>query len=256
MQNNTFFGHSTPYSIIVLEEIPSTNDYAKQLLSNFKPQIPFTAILARHQSQGRGLRGNTWLTKPGENLTVSYVFSPDNLPVNQQFALTVISSLALYDCIQEWTKKPVSIKWPNDILVNKKKIAGMLIENKIRGTNISHAIIGIGCNIYGTEFPEDIRHKTTSLRLENSDINLTFIALSTQIRQRLLHYYQVYQENFDAVLALYNSRLFNRNRAATYEINGQQHRGTILDVEQDGLLRVRIQEQIHKFDLKDIRYLL
>lgn len=257
MQNNTFFAHYQPLPVIVLEETPSTNDYSKQLLTNFKPQIDFTAIMAKHQTQGRGQRGTTWLTQPYCNMTASFIYSPHNLFITDQFLLTIHSSLAVYDVIKELTSKEVYIKWPNDIMVERRKIAGILIENKVAGQYVKNVIAGIGINVYERNFPRDIANRSTSLVLENSEINLTILDLIKKIQHRLYYYQRIFSpENRAVHLELYNNRLFLKGIIADFIVNGTSIQGQILGVESDGQLIVCHQQVTKKYDLKGITYQL
>ncbi len=257
MQNNTFFGHYQPLPIIVLEAIASTNDYSKQLLTNFKPQIDFTAIMAKHQSQGRGQRGTTWLAPAGMNMTASFIYSPNALAVVDQFALTVHASLAVYDVIKELVKKDVYIKWPNDIMIGKRKIAGILLENKLSGHTIKTVIAGIGINVYQKEFASEIAHKTTSLFLENPEIELSLIDLVKRVQRRLLYYQDIFQtDDFTNHLDLYNERLFLKNIMSFFTIDGSPIEGQIKGVEKDGLLIIRHEQETKKYDLKELAYQL
>lgn len=257
MQNNTFFGYSKPSSLIVLDNVSSTNDYFKQLLANFKPQLPFTAIMARNQTQGRGQRGAVWLTKPNVNLTASFLNTPKDRNIQDQFLTTITSSLAVYDILKEYTKSSIAIKWPNDIMANNKKMGGILIENKITSTKIKHSIIGIGINIYATEFPVEIAHKTTSLKLENFDFNLTIVELVLAIQKRLQYYeYQIEVGHSAALWLLYSDRLFRRGIMANYIVDGINIEGQIQGVDMDGRLLLKANDEVHKFDLKGISYVL
>lgn len=257
MQNNTFFGHYQPLPVIVLEETLSTNDYSKQLLANFKPQIDFTAIMAKHQTQGRGQRGTTWSTNPYNNMTASFLYAPQSLLIADQFLLTIHSSLAVYDVIKELTSKDVYIKWPNDIMVERRKIAGILIENKVSGQYIKSVIAGIGINVYERNFPSDIANRSTSLVLENSEINLTILDLVKRIQQRLRHYQHIFSpENSSSHLELYNQRLFLKGVTANFMVNGTLLQGQILGVEREGQLIVRHHQEVKKYDLKGITYQL
>ncbi|ERJ57780.1 biotin--[acetyl-CoA-carboxylase] ligase [Sphingobacterium paucimobilis] len=257
MQNNTFFGHYQPLPIIVLEAIASTNDYSKQLLTNFKPQIDFTAIMAKHQSQGRGQRGTTWLAPAHMNMTASFIYTPPSLSISKQFSLTIHTSLAVYDVIQNIVQDDVWIKWPNDIMVGKRKIAGILLENKISGHLIKTVIAGIGINIYQDKFDPEIAHKTTSLVLENSDINLTIMDLVKRVQSRLRYYQHIFEEeHFNSLLELYNSRLFLKGIDSPFIIDGTPTNGNIQGVDPDGMLSVSHNHGIQKYDLKDIIYQL
>ena len=256
MQNNTFFGLYSPQNVIVLEEIHSTNDYAKELLTNFKPQIDLTAIMAKHQTAGKGQRGAQWLTQPHANLAVSIIHTPNNLSIHKQFNLTIASSLATYDVIKMYLDQEAFIKWPNDIMIQNRKIAGILIENKLAGQNIKHAIFGIGINIEQTQFHNDIAHKTTSFKLENSELHLTKLEIVHNLQERLNFYLNQVEKNFDVTFNTYKSKLYKRNLKTSYSIEGKVCEAEIIDVNQDGQLIMQINGDLRSFNLKEVNYLL
>lgn len=256
MQNNTIFEDSVPNSIIVLEETSSTNDYLKQLLSKFKPLPAFTAIMTKHQTAGKGQRGNTWNSTANQNLTASFLISPHNLAIQHQFLLTLIASLSVYDIVQQYSDdKQVKIKWPNDVMVNNKKIAGILIENKIVGMNINHSIVGIGINIYQDNFTTDLKNKSTSLILENRKLNIEILSLVEELQNRLAYYASLANESVDNLLKSYNEKLFYRNTKKRFIFDTQEVEGEIIGVEWDGLLQIVINNELKKIDLKGISYI-
>lgn len=257
MQNNTFFGYNSSYAIIVLDKISSTNDYSKNLLTNFKPQLPFTAIMAKNQTHGRGQRGANWETTPNQNLTVSYIYLPTNLHIEEQFQLNLIASLAIYDVIKTYIPKGLCIKWPNDIMVNNKKLGGVLIENKLSHKQIRHSIIGIGINVYTTIFAPAIEHTATSIQLENPTFELPILDLAKQIQRRLDYYDLQLKNNNTAYLwQLYGERLFRKNLVSKFIIEDKEVEAMVVDVSRKGLLLVKLNGIIKEFDLKTIKFIL
>ncbi|MFI5220658.1 MAG: biotin--[acetyl-CoA-carboxylase] ligase, partial [Bacteroidia bacterium] len=124
--------------IIRLETVDSTNNYAAALISKSKP-AEGTAIMADFQDYGRGQRETIWESENGKNLLVSFILYPQ-IDTADYFLLNECFSLAVREVIEDITGLDVKIKWPNDILVNNKKIAGILIENSIRGNTILYSI--------------------------------------------------------------------------------------------------------------------
>jgi BirA family transcriptional regulator, biotin operon repressor / biotin---[acetyl-CoA-carboxylase] ligase len=125
-----FVGKNT----IFLPEIPSTNSYATHLLKNVN-LAEGTVVHTANQTQGRGQWDKRWSSEPSSNLTVSVVLKPTFLELKKQFLLYQIAALACYDTIAGLlnnSQYDIKIKWPNDILINRKKTAGILIENKTR----------------------------------------------------------------------------------------------------------------------------
>ena len=142
-------------TVIRLDSVDSTNNFAANLLSTTNV-VEGTVIMTDCQSDGRGQRGAEWVSKPKENLTVSVVFHPSFLSPKYHFALNEVVSLALVDVLEEAGIKDVSVKWPNDIYIGAKKIAGVLIENTISGNRLKNSIVGVGLNVNQTDFPKSL----------------------------------------------------------------------------------------------------
>jgi len=153
--NNLFIGKV----YIKLNEVNSTNEYAKVLLSKNKPSEG-TVIFAHYQTNGKGQFGKTWKSEKGKNLTFSIILYPNFLEAKRAYSLNQAVSLGLKDCIES-QKIPVSIKWPNDIYYHDKKLGGLLIENGLVGENINYSIIGIGLNVNQTTFSQEIPNPTS-----------------------------------------------------------------------------------------------
>src|SRR5688572_4624485 len=141
--------HVTPIignNILKLSAVDSTNTYAATLLKNQKPPEGLI-IQALHQTAGRGQMGTNWHSIAGESLTFSVILTPDFLPAEKQFYLNMAISFGLYEYLSVKGIHDGLIKWPNDLLVHRRKIAGILIENSIKGKALQHSIVGIGINI-------------------------------------------------------------------------------------------------------------
>jgi len=146
------------------DTLPSTNVYAQSILGE-KPEEG-TLILADHQSQGKGQKGRVWEVAPGQNLTFSLITYPRFVPPNRMFSLSKVVALAVRHTLADFLPHTeVQIKWPNDILINRKKAAGILIENQLEGAKIKSSIWGIGVNVNQQFFPPHLQHKATSLGL-------------------------------------------------------------------------------------------
>lgn len=145
------------------EEIDSTNVCASRLAS--EGACHGSIVVARRQTAGRGRRGRGWKTLDGNNIYLSIVlrpeFTPDKAPM-----LTLLMAHSVADAIREEEHIDAEIKWPNDLVIGKKKICGILTEMKVEGGNISHVIIGVGINANIEHFPEEIADKATSLKIE------------------------------------------------------------------------------------------
>ena len=118
--------------IIELDSVDSTNNYAANLISQTKV-LDGTVIMAYFQSQGRGQRGNDWMASPGENLTISIIVSTSFVDIGNQFVISQAVSLGVCKYVEQRLGCNGHVKWPNDIYVDGKKIAGILIENQFTG---------------------------------------------------------------------------------------------------------------------------
>ena len=144
----------SPDKIIRLHTVGSTNDYMIEQIRNGNINLEGTIVIADEQTSGKGMDINIWESEPGKNLTFSIFFKPDFLRADQQFLLNKSISLGVYDFIKSLvTHQKVTIKWPNDIYVGDKKIAGILINNTIAGNELFYSVAGIGVNINQQKFP-------------------------------------------------------------------------------------------------------
>lgn len=135
---------------LFFEVIDSTNTFAD---ANAMSLPSPTLIHAREQTAGRGQRGNIWVSEPGSNLTFTFAFRPESFPVNRQFYISEAFALAIANTLRDFCGIDASIKWPNDIFVDNRKICGILIKHGISGNTIMYTIAGAGININQTDLP-------------------------------------------------------------------------------------------------------
>jgi len=258
LQNNTFSGESPSQNIIVLDEIGSTNDYLKSELSNFKPFAEWTAIMARHQTAGKGQRGNTWLVPPNKNLTFSTFVLPKELLLSQHFFLNILVSLSICDWLENQGLQ-AEIKWPNDIYLNGKKICGILLENTAQGNNIRQSIIGIGINVNQEEFPEEIQQRASSILLETGKTTPSLEVACAQILvhlQKRFFNFSGQNDQLKRLLDEYNKQLYQRGIPAYYSSENKIFQGTIQKVDNEGQLYLTINEKEKVFQFKELKFLL
>lgn len=154
-------------NLISIPSVDSTNNYLQQLLDKGLVSEG-TVVLAFEQTKGRGQRGNVWESRPGLGLYASILLQPLNWPVEKQFILNKAIACGVAWYLESRLDADVRIKWPNDILVSGRKIAGILIENSIRGSQLSAVIAGIGINLNHAGFEGDFDTAATSLKLERA----------------------------------------------------------------------------------------
>lgn len=144
----------------LLDEVNSTNNYLADMLQK-QPDLPeLHGVFTRCQTSGRGQRGNSWYSTPGQNVTFSILLRPQFLEVDEQFAVSELAAICVARAIayflSEEQREILTIKWPNDIFYGEKKIAGILIEHSITGNIIDYSIVGMGININENNFPSDL----------------------------------------------------------------------------------------------------
>jgi len=148
-----------------LYSVDSTNSYAVGLLGQDKSAAHGTVVMAERQTAGRGRRGRSWISIPGVGLYISIILRPE---ISSSLAplLTLGTAVAAHDAIERATELEVDIKWPNDLLLGRKKICGILSELEAEVDHVRAMVIGVGINVNNEEFPEEIADSATSLRLE------------------------------------------------------------------------------------------
>lgn len=233
-----------------LTEVDSTNSHARRMLQDSMP-ADGTLITAGSQTAGRGQRDRHWHSVPGQDITASYILRPTFLSAERQFMLGAAVALALHSAVTELCgtgEEPVRIKWPNDILIGKQKVAGILIENSLRGMTLDTAIVGIGLNVNGRSFPKGLR--ATSLSLLTGKIFLLDDVLHTVDRHVGMQYGRLRALRFTELMADYNRLLFCRGEWTTLSINGADEKVRILGAQDSGLLNLlhadgRVTEHAH-----------
>jgi BirA family biotin operon repressor/biotin-[acetyl-CoA-carboxylase] ligase len=240
--------------IIKLDAIDSTNLYLKQL-STDKTLEDNTVVVAEKQTQGRGQMGTQWEAETGKNLTVSIYKRFSGLPLERQFYVSVATSLALTRALSYFTIPRLSIKWPNDILSDNKKICGVLIENVIKQDQLIASVIGIGLNVNQMVFNSN--PKASSMRLINGSIFTV-----EEVMQKILAELEISMQrlkvcDFERLKLEYETELFRKNKPSTFKnIEGVLFSGFIQSVSQAGNLQVLLEDNIIKeFGLKDLTLL-
>ncbi len=237
------------------ERLPSTNDYAVDLLAKTKPSEG-TVISAAYQTAGRGQFGSTWEVEAGRNLTLSVILYPKFLAAVEQFRLSQAVALAVADTVQGLLPgRPVAIKWPNDIYIGSRKTAGILIQNGLSGARLAWSVIGIGLNVNQTNFPAALRTATSLAGEAGSPFDLETVkaVLLPRLEQR---YLQLRAGEATVLVEAYHERLFRRGEWHWFErADGQRLHGRLAGVEPDGRLRIELAEgEVEHFAVKEIRF--
>ncbi|MFA9463323.1 MAG: biotin--[acetyl-CoA-carboxylase] ligase [Velocimicrobium sp.] len=222
------------------KEVTSTNTVAKQLAE--EKGNHGLLVTADMQSSGKGRRGRSWISPNGSGIWMSLILEPMLEPIHASM-LTLVAALAAAKGICEVTMLDAKIKWPNDIVVNKKKVCGILTEMNTELDYINYVIVGIGINANMQEFPEEIKQVATSLLIESGkQINRSVLIC------KVMEYFELYYEAFiqkkDASPFLEEYNMFLINRDKTVKIIGEEERiGVAKGINARGELLVMIDNQ-------------
>lgn len=246
--------HHLHNKIIWLAETESTNLYATELLKQNAANE--TAIVAAYQTKGKGQQQNVWESDAGKNILLSWICYPVMLKPEELFYLNKMVTMALIQFLQQQFNIDAKVKWPNDIYVGDKKIAGILIENTIQGKYIKHAIVGVGLNINQDKFSNLIHQKCTSAKLLTGKDYVV-----NEITLHLLHHLHstlemLMSKRFQALTDFYMKHLYRLNEAHQFKVNFEKVNGTIVGVNKQGKLIVLINGEFKTFGNKEIEYVI
>lgn len=241
-------------NIINIDQAVSTNTYAAKLLKTEKAKEG-TVIFANFQTKGVGQRDENWDSDYGKNILTSMIISPRIL-IKDQFNITIFIALALYDLMYKYFDKKVKIKWPNDILIGNKKIAGILIQNVVSRDILKDAILGIGINVNQKKMPNYFT-KATSFVLE-LDRKISLSVLQKELLAAVEHRYLQFQAGkLEKMKSEFLTSLFGFNLWRDYIIQDQEVKAKIIGIDECGRLILQFQDTSSQvFSLKEIKYLI
>lgn len=236
---------------IYLTSCHSTNDIASEKIQN-REAIDGTVIVTDHQTAGRGQRGNQWQSDTGKNVLMSIIVFPDFLKFENHFNLSICTAVSIFETLSFFSNQNIKIKWPNDMYINEKKVGGVLIETGISGQKFSHAIVGIGLNILQTEFENP---KSTSLAVQNPEKSFNRDRIIEKLLEVFEENYFLMKENKTSVLKeKYMENLLWLNEEKKFSDSNGPFGGKIVDVINDGRLKIEVENKIKYYDIKEITY--
>ncbi len=249
IQPKTFF---VGKNLIFLPSCHSTNDIANEIIQN-KEFIDGTVIITDHQTAGRGQRGNVWESKLGQNLLMSVILKTEFISLEKSFDLSVAVAVSVLEALQSLKVPNVSIKWPNDLYINQKKIGGVLIENGIIGQKMSHSIIGIGINIGQQKFKNP---RASSLLIESKKEGICRDNLVERLCESLESNLQLLKDNnFAQIHKKYIENLFGKGQTRAFKSAEGIFEGEIIGITNQGHLKIISQNEEKYYNIKEIEYL-
>ena len=223
--------------VLYFDTIDSTNIKAQELAEKGYPSG--TLVVADKQESGKGRRGRSWVSPSGTGIFMTLMIKPDINPNNASM-LTLVAALAVAKAITSVTGEEALIKWPNDIVVNGKKICGILTEMSTEEDSIRYVVVGIGINVNTESFPPEISDTATSLKLSLGH-ELKRAPLIGAVLKSFEQYYSRFMEYGDmtGLMDEYNEMLANRKRQVRVLDPHGSYEGMALGIDKEGCLLVK-----------------
>ena len=239
---------------LLLQTTSSTNSYLSDLISQGTFPHGY-CVCSRFQSAGRGQAGNVWESAEGENLLFSLLLHTHKFPLDRQFLLSEVVSIAICRFLSRY-QISARIKYPNDIFVGDKKIAGILIENRIVGKTMQYSIVGIGLNVNQEAFMQN-RATATSMRSITGE-RYHIDSLLQILRHEILDRVDGFSiENKSECKEQYFSLLYRRDGFYPYEADGVRFDAKIVDIADDGMLHLTTDKgEERKYYFKQVRFII
>ena len=243
----------TKFNIIKLDATTSTNDWLKEKYIKSKC-FDGDLVWANEQTNGKGQKGNVWISEPGKNLTFSFFKILKGIKVQDQFLINCAVSLAIIKALEKTQVPKLSLKWPNDILSDEKKICGILIENFVKGDTLSGSIVGVGLNVNQIDFGELIS-ASSIFNQTDKELDLELVL------NRLL---VCFEENFkfckskhkNYLIKEYENHLFGKNQVLKFEIDNKIFGAVIKGIDSQGKLILEDEKgEINLFSRSSIKML-
>lgn len=246
-------------SIIWHENLTSTNDQALKDLQ----RLDNLSILAAYcQTAGRGQQGNKWSSQAGQNLLFSILlkkfdyFGMSPLPAARQFLISRAAALSVASFLEKWGLE-AQIKWPNDIYVKDRKIAGILIENGLQGHSLVRSIIGIGINLGQRDFPPELPNPTSVSLL--TGVNFTREDLPVELSRFGNIFESMLIRGANSLKEEYESKLYRKGLWAPYRNskNAEMFEGCFLGTQEGGEARIKKRDgSIEEFLFKEVEFVI
>lgn len=221
-------------SFLYFKKIDSTNRYAKAVeIGEFTQG---TVILADIQLAGKGQYQKTWISQPNKNLTFSIIFIPPK--PGRLTLLTLACASAVYDLLENVGVKKIKLKWPNDVLVDGKKVSGLLTECIYSGSSLEKVVVGIGLNVNQTKFEDEISDTATSL-LKIIGTSFSREEILVELLSRIEHNYRRWVQEDVEMIKEINTKLDGYGKWVSLNVDGksQLYKSKFLGINNNGALQ-------------------
>ncbi len=234
--------------------VESTNITSREFLDQIN-QDSIIVVMADKQLAGKGYGNNIWESEPGKNMMASLIIKPDFLSATDQFIISMIVSLSLFDSVADIIGRAgLKIKWPNDLYYYDSKLAGILIENSITGSYITNSIIGIGLNVNQKSFSRNVPNPTSIISITGEEINVdNFIK---DFLNNFVLYYSILREGkVDELKSSYLEKLYKLNQTSLFsDTSSGEFYGEITGVGEFGKLQITTKDGLKEYGFKEVEY--
>jgi BirA family biotin operon repressor/biotin-[acetyl-CoA-carboxylase] ligase len=239
--------------LIKLDAIDSTNDFLKQLFKESTVE-DYAIVIANEQTKGKGQMGAKWISEPGKNLTMSILVKDVQLKNQNIYDFNIAVALSVFKVLKNIQIPNVAIKWPNDIMADSKKVAGILIENILKPNGSFTSIVGVGLNLNQTYF-ENLPQATSLKCISGKNYEQEDLAIL--IKESLEANRIILNKNPESLWKDYHENLYKREYPSPFEdINGNRFMGIIKKVTREGKLEVKLENDLIKyFEVKELKML-
>jgi len=242
-----------PLHFEILAETTSAMDAVRECLEAGWNGESAELVLAESQTQGRGQRGTHWESAAGQNLTFALLFRP-GVAARDQFFLSEIAALAFADALRPYCE--ATVKWPNDIYFEDRKLCGMLLEHKLQGDRIAHTVLGPGLNVNQAQFVSDAPNPVSLRQIVGHSLDRMKI-LEDYLTFFFSRLARLQAGDFDAQHRDYCARLYRRNGFHTYRDANGPFDAEIAGIARDGRLQLRDREgRERQYAFKEVAYVI
>jgi BirA family transcriptional regulator, biotin operon repressor / biotin---[acetyl-CoA-carboxylase] ligase len=219
--------------IIHYKETDSTNARARELADQGAPEG--TLVVAESQTQGRGRQGRAWFSPSGAGIYASLIVRP-SMPSNEATRITFLTAVAAAETLLHLTRLDVKIKWPNDILANGKKVAGILTEISTEKGVVDYAVVGLGMNVNTPGFPDDIRMRATSVLIETGERFSRPEILREYLTREEAYFRRLRTSGFGPILERWKELADTIGRQIRVEMMDKTYVGCVENIDPEGIL--------------------
>lgn len=240
---------------IQLNVVDSTNNYAAQMLKE-NLVSEGTVVLAEFQTKGKGRLGNEWKSEKGDNILCTLILKPKFMNINEQFMLSMAMILALKNAVDtQLGSEKASIKWPNDLIVADKKVAGLLIENTVSGSQIVSSLVGFGINVNQKQFSanQSFFRPGSLAEFSSQSINKSDF-LEVCFSKIQYYYFKLMQLKFSDIEKEYHQSLLFLNKTCSFIFQNETLEATFIGVKRNGSAIIETKQGIMEASMDELKF--